>query len=388
MKKGFVVLLSALLSINILAEAAKARDFNDLSCDHWAYQQIQSLADEMIVVGYPDNSFRPDNPITRAEFATMVVKALKKENSPLAETFYYSDISKKNWAYNTIQVAQMFGLIKGFPDGKFRPNANISKVEAVAIIISSVKTGDMTVEQAREALSAYKDESKIPDWAAVSAGKSENLGITPHSPSSSNLFDPNKKITRAEVAVNIYNMKKVVEKPVQAPPPPPVVLPKKAQGRILDNVSIKDLVAIIPQGTLIPATLVTSVNSQKSQKGDTFSAKINDNLISKENDLLISKDSVINGEITQIKPARYFIRNAELSLNTQTIHTVQDENADLPGAVVQEKPVKKGFFARIISYVLKGEKIKLFEGNEINVMLDTPVAVDLSTTKILKNPAL
>ncbi len=60
----------------------------------------------------------------------MVVKALRQENCILREIYYFSDVPQSYWAYDMIQKAQSFDLLKGFPDETFKPDNNVAKVEA------------------------------------------------------------------------------------------------------------------------------------------------------------------------------------------------------------------------------------------------------------------
>ena len=60
-----------------------AQEFPDVAENHWAYKEIETLAKEGVVVGYPDGTFRADSLVDRAEFSTMVIKALAQEHSPI-----------------------------------------------------------------------------------------------------------------------------------------------------------------------------------------------------------------------------------------------------------------------------------------------------------------
>ena len=82
MKNIFKSFIPVALSLFLSASYAFAEPtFSDLSEEHWAYPQIQQLAKDGIVVGYPDGTYKPDEKITRAEFASMAVKALKQQEA-------------------------------------------------------------------------------------------------------------------------------------------------------------------------------------------------------------------------------------------------------------------------------------------------------------------
>lgn len=381
MKRKISKALIALMLLSGSISNVFAKNFPDLDQSHWAYKQIQSLSDDYSVVGYPDGTFKADAPVTRAEFATMVIKTLRQENAPLTETFQFSDVTYSHWAYNAIQRAIAFDLIQGSPNGLFRPDDNVSKAEAVAIIVSALNAGDLSVAKAKEVLKVYADVNEIPDWAVVPAGKSEIIGMTAHAPESLNKFDANKKASRSEITVNLYNMRE------QAKLNPNAKLaeamrPKKGEGIVIDGVTIDGTTATIPKGALIPVVLLNSLNSQTNEIGEVFLSKTEQNLVSKDKYLLIAQGSSINGEIDNLKPARYFIRNGKMILDTKYINTVRGQKTQFPGNI--DTKTHKSLLVRIVRYVVKGSKVKLQEGKMVYIKLDKPIKVDLTNGWILE----
>lgn len=81
--------------------------------------------------GYEDGNFRPSQPITRAEFATVI---MKYTNEPTKNKNMFSDLEDTYWATEAIEIAATKGWLKGYEDGTFRPNQNIKRVETVTII--------------------------------------------------------------------------------------------------------------------------------------------------------------------------------------------------------------------------------------------------------------
>lgn len=103
---------------------------------HWAKADIESAIQTGIAKGYPDGSFRPDNSITRAEFFSLVNNSFKFTK---VSTITYTDVSNDAWYAPVIARAQAAGYISGYPDGSIHPNGNITRQEA-ASIISRVKS--------------------------------------------------------------------------------------------------------------------------------------------------------------------------------------------------------------------------------------------------------
>lgn len=104
-------------------------DFSDVARDRWSITAISYMNQLGIIKGYPDGSFKPEASITRAEFAAMAARfADLKEGR---KTF--TDLDKDYWAYDLIQRAASAGWITGYPDGTFKPDKNITRAEVVAI---------------------------------------------------------------------------------------------------------------------------------------------------------------------------------------------------------------------------------------------------------------
>lgn len=108
--------------------------FPDISA-HWAEIYINAAADKEIVNGYEDGNFRPDENITRAEFAKIIVKLTEKDISQKSTEF--SDV-ETHWAEAYIAVLAEKDIITGYEDNTFRPDEAITRAEAVAIINRAV----------------------------------------------------------------------------------------------------------------------------------------------------------------------------------------------------------------------------------------------------------
>ena len=103
-------LLKALLSVAVIAIGVMpALAFPDVSKDYWAASQINLLSEQGVIVGYPDGTFKPDANVTRAEFAAMAIRALGQQHTKIAQPITYADVDENYWAYQDIQKAEMFG---------------------------------------------------------------------------------------------------------------------------------------------------------------------------------------------------------------------------------------------------------------------------------------
>ena len=171
--------------------------FPDVPNGHWAACDIDKLAINDVVVGYPDGLFKPNQHITRAEFATILTKGFNL-NHGLTRQAQFKDVGRSNWANAAIAKAVDENLLKGYPNNMFRPNANVTRVEALTSIAKGM-TCDIDKCKADEILSKYSDGGQVPDWARIPVAKSLKNGALKDSPNP-NMILPNKDASRAEIA--------------------------------------------------------------------------------------------------------------------------------------------------------------------------------------------
>ena len=107
------------------------KSFSDVPDDAWYATAVKTLASLGMMDGYPDGTFRPDEPITRAEFATV---GLAFAYDPLDADCSYCDVSASAWYHTYVAQATTYGWIGGYPDNTFRPGNNITRVEVCVIV--------------------------------------------------------------------------------------------------------------------------------------------------------------------------------------------------------------------------------------------------------------
>ena len=111
-------------------------NFSDIQ-RHWAQQCIVQLRQRQLVSGYPDGSFRPEGTITRAEFAAILQNAFPNVQ-PTRSAITFSDVQKNHWANKAIQFATERQFFQGYPDGTFKPNQLLPRVQAIAILANGL----------------------------------------------------------------------------------------------------------------------------------------------------------------------------------------------------------------------------------------------------------
>ncbi len=113
-------------------QATKPADahYSDLEQTHWAYEFINALSAEGVLNGYQDGSFRPEAPITRSEMAAMLVRSF---DLPAATEAPFADVAG-HWAQGAVGAAYQAEWVNGYPDSSFQPDAAITRAEAVTIV--------------------------------------------------------------------------------------------------------------------------------------------------------------------------------------------------------------------------------------------------------------
>ncbi|AFZ20347.1 S-layer homology domain-containing protein [Allocoleopsis franciscana] len=170
--------------------------FTDIK-GHWAADFISALAKEGLISGFKDGSFKPDEKMTRAQYAALLVKAFNP--TVKRDTAKFTDVANDYWAKDVIQQAYRGEFVSGFPNNTFRPNENVQKVQ----VLVSVVNGLGLSASDPNALTVYDDRTKIPDYAKDEVTTATKKKIVVNYPQTKQL-DPTKEATRAEVAAIVY----------------------------------------------------------------------------------------------------------------------------------------------------------------------------------------
>ena len=107
-------------------------NFSDVSADKWYNNAVSTLSHMGVIGGYADGTFRPDAPISRAEFAKIAVSFT--QNTGSATYNYFTDVKTTDWFAPYVTAAKDAGLIEGYSDGSFKPESKITRAEACAIV--------------------------------------------------------------------------------------------------------------------------------------------------------------------------------------------------------------------------------------------------------------
>jgi len=385
MKKNFIKLFLGLFAFAIAlmpASAAQTKIFPDVAANHWAAAQIKELSQASVIVGYPDGTFKPDDKVTRAEFASMAIRALGQEHTTVAQPVNFTDISPDFWAYDMIQRALYFELISCPPQGKpFRPDDNVSHSEAVTVAVNALTTETISISKAREVLRNYTDLATTPESYLIPAGKAEILNMNVHIPNTPLTLSANKPATRAEIAVLLKNMMEEAKlnpnrKLAEA------MRKKTGEGFVVPQAFVQGSIGTIPAGSIVPIQVGCALSSQLSKNGQVYMAKAPSNYITKDKYILIYQGADIQGQVLDVRPGRLFIRNGVLVVTTKDLVTTNDQRVCFNA--VGEICKKKNWFIAFLRKVFKGEKLKVLPQGTVYVKLLQPLKVDLSNGWIIE----
>ncbi|MEK4452562.1 Ig-like domain-containing protein [Paenibacillus sp. FSL L8-0506] len=174
-------------------------EFSDVA-NHWAKEAVNDMGSRLVIEGTGNGQFTPDQAITRAEFAAIVVRGLGLEMEQAATPF--SDVKTTDWYNSAINTAFAYQLINGFEDSMFRPDEHITREQAMLIIAKAMKITalqtKLSVQSADVLLAPFTDSSEVSNWAISGVTDTLQAGIIMGR--SSKGLAPKDDMTRAEVA--------------------------------------------------------------------------------------------------------------------------------------------------------------------------------------------
>lgn len=193
------VSLSAIAPIFSALPASAQANFSDVSLGYWARPFIEKLAEENVIKGFPDGTFKPDQPVTRAQFAAIVRQAFDRESTRQYRGF--ADVPTNHWAQPAIGKAYSTRFMSGYPGNLFQPNQRIPKVQALVSLASGLELEPDAPTD--EVLATFRDAADVPGYADKGVTAATEAGLVVNYPNA-NFLNPNQQATRAEIAAFVY----------------------------------------------------------------------------------------------------------------------------------------------------------------------------------------
>lgn len=185
----------------MFAAVQSRHTFADTS-GHGAEADIQLMANKWIMQGVSQTSFAPDASLTRAELAALLVRALGGMEPENGRSF--ADVSLDSWYTPSVTAAHSLGLLTGYEDGSFRPNAQLTHEQLAAVISRALALAGKAPQTNGLPPHAFADADTIAPWAAEPVAILLEAGLLQSSESVN--FSPKAPVTRAESVVILRRM--------------------------------------------------------------------------------------------------------------------------------------------------------------------------------------
>ncbi len=174
--------------------------FTDLADYSWAARMICELASNNVISGKTATLYAPGDNVTRAEYASMLVRALKLSANGAGKEF--TDVAQGEWYYNTVQTASALGIVSGYEDGSFRPNNSITREEMAVMTLRAAEAAGRSLP-AKTSVS-FSDADQISEYAKDAVNKLAAAQII--NGMGDGTFAPQQTANRAQAAVIIYQL--------------------------------------------------------------------------------------------------------------------------------------------------------------------------------------
>jgi S-layer homology domain len=328
-QSGTALLLTLGLSAGAIAPlvssapALAQSTFSDVSSNYWAADFIQELAARDVIKGFPDGSFRPNDPVTRAQFAAMLRKAFTANK--IRTSVGFNDVPSNYWAAQAIDDAYTTGFLAGYPGNVFRPGENIPRAQVLVSLANGLNYSNTVA--AATALQVYNDADSIPNYARNSIAAATERRIVVNYPDVK-FLGPNQTATRADVAAFIYQALASTGQ-VAASNSPYVV------GQVPTPVAqIK-----IPVGTAIPVRYdkAKKILLAANEKPTPITLTVAQNIVMANGDVLIPAGSQVAGQLVMVQGGAQFVAT-DLTLTTGQKTTLEASS----NVVKQTETIRKG----------------------------------------------
>lgn len=183
----------------VISAPTLAASFADVSFSYWARPFIETLSEKNIIAGFPGGQYRPNEAVTRAQFAAIITKSFNKDTTRASRTF--SDVPANYWGAEAINQAYRTGFMTGYPDGTFRPNEKIPRAQVLVALASGL--GYSPSSSTSTILNVYSDAKDIPNYAVDPVAAATQKQMVVNYPDTQ-FLRPQEISTRADVAAFVY----------------------------------------------------------------------------------------------------------------------------------------------------------------------------------------
>jgi hypothetical protein len=311
--------------VSVAPAFAQSTTFSDVSSNYWARDFISELSQRDIIAGFPDGTFRPDAPVTRAQFAAMLRKANQEfQKGQVRSSTRFVDVPSTYWATTAIDNAYTTGFLAGYPGNVFRPEQNIPREQVLTSLANGLNYS--ATQDTSTVLSYYNDASNISNFARAPIAAATEKRMVVNYPSLKSL-NPLRNATRAEVAAFIYQ---ALVSEGEAP--------TIASQYIVDQTPVATRVTI-PAGTTLPVRYdKEKILVTKDETVENMTLSVDRTITTSDGRTLIPAGSQIVGELRPVKDQggsqfvaeKLIINGQEIALNASS------------GVITTTETVRKG----------------------------------------------
>ena len=181
--------------------------FSDITDAAWAAEYIKYAAENGIMTGGGDGTFRPNNAVTRAEFLKILIVSLKLSGSA-EQTGAFADVPEGSWFEGYVNTGVGLGIVNGTSETEFSPNAPVTRQDAAVMILRAVSAAELKLHTDGGA-PEFTDSADISDYASEAVAELSSSGVINGYEDGS--FRPGNSLLRSETAKVIYTMISALE---------------------------------------------------------------------------------------------------------------------------------------------------------------------------------
>lgn len=346
------VFLLCFLLLHFCISTGYTEHFGDIE-NHQAKQDIEILNNRGILGGYPDGTFRPEGLVSRAEFASMIVRGTGRKISPSPKTPSFGDVLPKHWAFPYVEAARSYGLISGTPAGNYLPDDYITRLDVMVMLAKAANLPIPSEATARQILATFIDGSDVPQWAKPYIAAIIQQGIFANYPNNK-LIEPSLSASRATVAMMTRR----------------ALFPKHADDDIAWQAgpSSKNSQIHVPAQREFAVTLTQSLSSEMNRLGDIIIVELSEALSAE-----IPASSQIEGHIAKIIPAGPSSRQGAIKLDFDQLRLPNGDNLPIKAQLASSGNLLQGQSPQTTPQSEEGVPVSLRKGDTLRLRLVTPI---------------
>ena len=316
MKRFLASLLSVLmLSFNFLPAFAAVQKVSDVKSNYWASKEISFVVEKDIMPTDTKGYFNPDNSVTRVEFVHSLLKLLSNDNLNVKIKNQFKDVKQSDGFYADVLRSQQLGLVYGYPDNTFKPNKVLSRAEVTSIMshITKESTNDTSVLSKFTDYIAIPAWAKYAYAKSINYGLYVNYPNANVLNPASDLT----RAEAAVLLYKLYQKLHLVKSQYKNTANEKVLgtehlnVTDKAP---CNAVTVTNLRKIILKDNVLRIAFDEKYWSKKSQAGDIVQFVFKEGVYTEEGTLVIPQGSGLTAEVTHIQKPKWFNKNARVSM--------------------------------------------------------------------------